>query len=152
MAKLTDICANIKNYFLKDDKSIQKGTFTISVGTAPLDSLLPNQYFRIVGSVLNDGVWKNVAEDLQKLQAEEFEGEIWSMSVPKDFESLCDDIAAWRLKNEGTNSENMSPFTSESFGGYSYSKGGSGSRSNGSSVSWQDQFRSRLNTYRRIHI
>lgn len=153
MAELTEVCAYLKNYFLKDEESRISGTFTVVPGAAPLDTLLPNQYFRIVGSILNDGVWKNTVDDLAKLQAEEFDGQIWSMSVPRDFEKLCDDIKAWRAKNETADSANMSPFNSESFGGYSYSKGGSGnSNSNGSNTSWQSAFAARLNTYRRIAI
>ena len=88
MANLTEVCANIKNYFLRSDSDITRGTFTISAGAAPLPSLLPGQYFRINGSILNDGVWKNEAEDLAKLRPESFTGEIWSMSVPRDFEQL----------------------------------------------------------------
>lgn len=149
MANLTEVCANIKNYFLRD---IYSGTFTISAGTAPLDSLLDGQYFRIVGSMLNDGVYQNTAEDLANLREEEFTGQIWSMAVPRDFEQLCDDINAWRQKNEALDSANMSPFSSESFGGYSYSKGGSGSASGSIGVAWQSQFASRLNTYRRISL
>lgn len=152
MANLTEICANLKNYFLTGKNAIKKGTFTVVSGTAPLASLLPNQYFCIRGSILNDGVWQNTAEDLANLQNEEFTGEIWSMSVPRDFEKLCDDINAWRKENEGVASPNMSPYTSESFGGYSYSKGGSGSKSGGTAVSWQAQFASRLSTYRRIAL
>lgn len=148
MAKLTEVCANIKNYFVKD---IRPGAYTITPGAAPTE-LLAGQYFRIVGSVLNDGVWQNTSEDLAQLRAETFTGEIWSMSVPRDFEDLCNDIEAWRKKNEAADSANMSPFTSESFGGYSYSKGGSGSNGGGSAVTWQNQFRSRLNTYRRISV
>lgn len=145
MAKLTEVCASIKNYFLRSDSDITRRTFSIVSGTAPLETLKEGQYFRIVGSVLNDGVWQNTAEDLEQLRPETFTGEIWSMSVPRDFEQLCDDITAWREKNEA---DAMSPFISESFGGYSYSKGSS----NGSAVTWQSQFSSRLNTYRRIHI
>lgn len=150
MAKLTEVCANIKNYFLRGDSDITSGTFTIESGTAPLNTLLAGQYFRIVGSVLNDGVWQNVSADLAKLRAETFTGQIWSMSVPRDFEELCDDISAWRTKNEAADSANMSPFNSESFGGYSYSKGSS--NGGGSAVTWQSQFQSRLNTYRRISL
>lgn len=152
MAKLTEVCANIKNYFLIGDNARTQGTFTIASGTVPLSTLLEGQYFRIVGSVLNDGVWQNKTEDLAKLRAEEFTGEIWSMSVPRDFEDLCNDIAAWREKNESLDSANMSPFMSESWGGYSYSKGSVNSGGSGSGASWQDQFRSRLNTYRRISV
>ena len=74
------------------------------------------------------------------------------MGVSRDFEELCNDISAWREKNEAADSANMSPFSSESFGGYSYSKGSSGSSGGGSGVTWQDQFRARLNTYRRISL
>ena len=150
MAQLTEVCANIKNYFLREK---YHGTYTISPGTAPLPSLLNGQYFRIVGSTLNDGVWQNTSEDLANLREEEFSGEIWSMGVPRDFEQLCDDINAWRAKNESLDSANMSPFSSESFGGYSYSKGSSGSSSGGAGVTtWQSMFRARLNTYRRIAL
>lgn len=149
MAKLTEVCANIKNYFLRD---IYKGTFTLESGTAPLSDLLEGQYFRITGSALNDGVFQNTTEDLANLRPEEFTGEIWTMGVSRDFEELCNDISAWREKNEAADSANMSPFSSESFGGYSYSKGSSGSSGGGSGVTWQDQFRARLNTYRRISL
>jgi uncharacterized membrane protein YgcG len=150
MAQLTEVCANIKNYFLRKTYS---GTYAISPGTAPLPSLLDGQYFRIVGSALNDGVWQNVPEDLANLREEEFSGEIWAMGVPRDFEQLCEDIAAWRAVNEGLDSNNMSPFQSESFGGYSYSKGSSGSSGGGGAgATWQSMFRSRLNTYRRVSL
>lgn len=150
MAQLTEVCANIKNYFLRD---IINGTYTISPGAVPLSSIKPGQYFRIVGSDLNDGVWCNTAADLTGLRAETFTGSIWTMAVPRDFEALCDEITAWRTKNEAVDSVNMTPFNSESWGGYSYSKGGSGSSGGGgASVSWQDQFRTRLNTYRRISL
>lgn len=149
MAQLTAVCANIKNYFVRDKVT---GTFTISPNTAPLDSLLDGQYFAVFGSVLNNGVWQNIAADLANLRAETFTGEIWSMGVPRDFEQLCEDIAAWRAKNEATDSVNMSPYTSESFGGYSYSKGGSSGSDGGAAVTWQSQFAKRLNTYRRISL
>lgn len=152
MAQLTEICANLKNYFLKGSNAVKKGTFTVVPGSAPLNTLLSGQYFRIVGSVLNDGVWQNTSEDLANLRNETFDGEIWSMSVPRDFEQLCDDINAWRKENEGVSSPNMSPYNSESFGGYSYTKGGSGSKSGGTAVSWQGQFAARLSTYRRIAL
>ena len=151
MAQLTEVCANIKNYFLHKD-AIKRGTFTIVSGTVPLASLLDGQYFRIVGSILNDGVFQNTPADLANLKNETFDGEIWSMSVPRDFEKLCEEITAWRVKNEALDSANMSPFSSESFGGYSYSKGSSGSGGGAIGATWEDQFRARLNTYRRIAL
>lgn len=152
MTNLTEVCANIKNYFLRGDEDRKTGTFTITSGTAPLDSLLEGQYFAIFDSVLNDGVWKNTPDDLANLRNETFTGQIWSMSVPRDFEQLCEDIAAWRMKNEAVDSINMSPFNSENYGGYGYSKGSASSNGGGSAVTWQSQFRSRLNTYRRISL
>lgn len=155
MAQLTEVCANIKNYFLRGDEDRKTGTFTVTSGTAPLDSLLEGQYFAIFGSVLNNGVWQNTAADLANLRNETFTGQIWSMSVPRDFEQLCEDIAAWRTKYEGVNSANMSPYQSETVAGvYSYSKGSGGSSGGGSATTttWQRVFASRLNTYRRIYI
>lgn len=147
MAGLTEICASIKNYFCRD---IKTGTFTLVSGTAPLTEILNGQYFRIVNSALNDGVWCNTNEDLKQLRSEIFNGEIWLMAVPRDFEELCNDIAEWRKKNEAVESVNMSPFTSESFGGYSYSK--SGTSSGNGATTWKTQFAKRLNTYRRISV
>jgi hypothetical protein len=44
----------------------------------------------------------------------------------------------------------MSPFTSESFGGYSYSKGGGSDASGKGQNTWQGAFKARLNAYRRM--
>ena len=56
--------------------------------------------------------------------------------------TLSEEIAAWNEKN-GT----PGPYTSESFGGYSYSKA---TNASGVVVGWQDVFKSRLNAWRRI--
>lgn len=155
MAQLTEVCANIKNYFLRGDDDRKTGTFNIVSGTAPLDSLLSGQYFAIFGSILNDGVWQNTAADLANLRNETFTGQIWSMSVPRDFEQLCEDITAWRTKNEDLDSANMSVFQSENVSGvYSYTKGNNSSSSGGNSsvATWQSVFSSRLSTYRRISL
>ena len=48
----------------------------------------------------------------------------------------------------------MSPFTSESFAGYSYSKGGaggSGSSGGSGATGWKAAFASRLNAWRKLH-
>ena len=157
MSNLTDICAVLKNYFLKDYinlSDIKRGTFTISGHTfAPLDfTIKEGQYFRIKGSDLNDGVWQNTTDGKKDLRDEEFTGEIWLMSVPRDFEALCNDIAAWRTKNEALDSANMSVFQSETVQGvYSYTKGSNGGSGGNSSIAtWQSVFYSRLNAYRRI--
>lgn len=149
---ITEICAEVRNYFIPHyEDDIHEGTFEIVGNTiAPLDFLKDGQFFRIVGSALNDGVHQ-YSDDMQ-LADESFDGAIWAMSVPPAFLALCTDIQAWRAKNEALDSANMSPFTSESFGGYSYSKGGSGSGTSGSSAVWQDVFKSRLNAWRRLNV
>ena len=56
---LTELCAEVKNYFIQE---IFFDTYEIKGGKiAPLDFLQNNQYFRIVGSVFNDGVYQNTA-------------------------------------------------------------------------------------------
>ena len=76
------------------------------------------------------------------MTGETFDGVVWALAVPKSVISLADEIAAWNEKN-GT----PGPYTSESFGGYSYSKA---TNASGVAVGWQDVFKSRLNAWRRI--
>jgi len=145
---LTELCKEINNWF---EYAKFFGTFTIedSVITGNY-SLQDGQYFRIVGSVFNDGVYK-FGEDLD-LTDETFTGAIWAMAVPKEVIALADDIEDWSDKYLGVDSAAMSPFNSESFGGYSYSKSG-GSSSSGNvdlSGTWQGAFADRLNHWRKI--
>ena len=69
------------------------------------------------------------------------------ISLPKAFLKIVSDITEWQNKNSQIVE---SPYTSESFGGYSYTKStGSGSNAGGV-LGWRDIFRARLNAYRRI--
>ena len=55
---LDEICGEIHNYFLLPG-GIHNGEYSISGGSMePLDFLIPGQYFRVVGSRLNDGVYR----------------------------------------------------------------------------------------------
>ncbi len=155
---MTEICADIRNFFppvmKKTDKSfIHIGSFTISGKTVtPLDFIAEGQYFRIVGSAKNDGVWLNTTQGLSQLSDETFYGSIWEMSVPRDFVNLCEDIEAWRQTYEASDSANLSPYSAESFAGYSYTKAtANGSQNASTALSWQSQFASRLNAYRRLN-
>lgn len=148
---LTQICAEIKNYFSSDEDRII-GDFSVVDGAiSPSVSLQENQYYRIVGSVFNDGVHE-AGESL--VNEGTFHGAVWKMRVPKALLDLADEIAAWQAENGSAQSANMSPFTSESFGGYSYSKssgtadGGAGA----SAVTWQAMFANRLNVYRKARV
>ena len=143
---LTEICAEIHNYFCKPE-DIQSGTFAVSNGSIePLSFLQDGQYFRIVGSVFNDGVWQYGAEN-QTLTDETFEGYIWPMSIPKAVLDLNDEIEAWITEyGDKVNS----PFQSESFGGYSYVKTVAGSRK--LMYSWQDQFGPKLKHWKKVSV
>lgn len=141
---LTEICDYLNNYFW--DKKI-KGTFTISGGEIDVSSLKEGQYYRIVGSTFNEGVHQNPDASMTD---ETFEGEVWAMAVPQTVIAIASDIAEWQDKYGKVTSEAMSPFTSESFAGYSYSKSGSGNANSGSNITWQDVFGGRLNKYRKL--
>lgn len=153
---ITEICAECRNYFAPENKKenrsfIHSGEFTIqSHSISPLSFINEGQFFRIVGSGANDGVYQNTTTGLSALTDETFKGAIWEMSVPRAFLEMCEEIAAWRTANESASSPNMSPFQSESFAGYSYSKGTSNGGS--SSASWQTAYKSRLNAWRRLNI
>ena len=140
---LFDLCQELRNWFtLDEDKNI--GDFTIEDGTiSPPIDIKEGQYFRIVGSVFNDGVYN----DTSNLANETFHGGIWLMRVPSEITSLLSDINDYEAKY---GSINLSPYQSESFAGYSYSKGSTGSGNSGSTVTWRDAFKSRLNKWRKI--
>ena len=142
---LTELCTEIRNYFLGADplRNIHHGTFTISGGTlAPLDFLKEKQYFRIVGSTFNDGVHQYPVSDLTD---ETFTGAVWAMAVPPAVIALADEIKAY---NE-SDAAKPSPYTSESFVGYSYTKA---TDANGAALSWKSVFAKQLNQYRRYSV
>ena len=155
---ITEMCLECKNFFLRDGvKDIHSNVYTIS-GNAitPLDFIIPGQFFRITGSVLNDGVYQNTAEGLASLQDETFEGNIWAMAVPPAFLKLCEEIDAWQNKYGNIGSMNMSPYVSQSISGVfsatKSSSGGSSGSGESSVQTWQSVYKSRLNKWRRISI
>ena len=137
----TEICAEIRNYFCQDsDKHF--GGFKIENGEIePLDFLQEGQYFRIIGSVFNDGVYQYPATSLTD---EVFEGAVWAMSVPPSFIALSAEIKDWQDKDG-----KPSAYTSESFGNYSYTKA---TNAKGQVATWKEVFASQLNQYRRANI
>lgn len=151
---LTEICQYLKNWFNRkpngDDYPKEYGTFTIENGIIDSSILADGQYYRIMGSLYNDGVHK-YGDTADVLVDEVFEGAVWSMGVPKVVADLAEEIEAWQAKYGSLDSEAMSPYASESFGGYSYSKGsGVASGSQGNGNGWQSAFAARLNVWRKI--
>ena len=142
---LTELCQELNNWFEREKRS---GSFRIVDGMLEADFLLPGQYFRVMGSLFNDGVHQ-YGNDF--LSDEDFTGSVWSLAIPEAVIKLSEDIDAWRAKYEAPDSSAMSPYMSESFGGYSYSKGSAISGTGtGAATSWRTAFASRMNAWRKI--
>lgn len=144
---LTELCQELKNWF---EREKYFGTFTIEDGaiSVPDGSLQDGQFFRVIGSVFNDGVHK-YGTDADELTDEVFEGAIWAMAVPPAVIDLSERIEAWGTKYGDAVS---SPYSSESFGGYSYTKAGSGqgNANSDSGPTWRSTFASELRRWRKI--
>lgn len=136
---LTDLCQELHNWF-----EVEKhyGEFEIAGGALTASFLQPGQYFRIIGSIFNDGVWQYG----DTLTDETFDGAIWAMAIPPAVLELNEQIDSW-LKQYGETQN--SPYSSESFGGYSYSKNSS-SGSGADKSTWQGVFAPRLNKWRKM--
>ena len=135
---LDEILAEIRNYFIVN---VHSGKFEVIGGRlSPLDFLQNGQYFKIHGSIFNDGVYRYPKTGLVD---ETFSGEIWALAVPPTLIALVADIEDYEKKAK----ENVSPFASESFGGYSYTKATDG---NGSPLTWKTVFAKKLNRWRKI--
>lgn len=150
---LTEICQYLKNWF---DRGLPKytGEFTIRknvddtldiVQNGTTLSFLDGQYVHIVGSILNDGAHEFPFSDLHE---ETFSGSVGSMAVPQAVIDLSVEIEAWQEKNASVDSPAMSPYQSESFGGYSYTKASNSSGSTG--ISWQSTFADRLSLWKKL--
>ena len=157
---LEQLCAHIHNYFerhpVSHNRIVFPGTYTIENGGISLPFLLSGQKFRIRGSALNDGVYTYgdfIQDDDGQLPAElldeTFDGEIWAMYPPKAVLQLAGEISDWIAKY-GAAAD--SPYQSESFGGYSYTKASGAANTNGgaSAGTWQGVFAARLNEWRKV--
>ena len=144
-----EVCQYLKNWF---DRNQPKYIGKITINNGALSEtygLKVGQYFRIIDSALNEGVYRY---PLTTLTDETFNGAIWGMSLPKAFLSLLDDIETWKTKYASADSVAMSPFTSESVPGvYSYSKNSGGNdTTTDKSGTWQGAFGARLAPYRKM--
>lgn len=137
---LEEVLTYIHNWY-PDDVAV--GDWEVKGGSLDLPNVDDGQYFRIVGSTFNDGLHKAPAEGLHD---EAFHGGIWALAVPPALVRLADEIAEWVEANGKAAS---SPYSSESFGGYSYSVAG-GNEAAGSPTGWQRAFASRLQPYRKL--
>lgn len=145
---MTEMCQDLRNWF---DRGQYPGRYVISGGAFTAPFLADGQYYRIVGSIFNDGIHRYGHEEATELTDEAFEGSVWALAIPRQFVADAEEIVAWRGKYDTADSAAMSPYMSESFGGYSYSKGGGNSGSeNSGGTGWQKAFRSKLNMWRKL--
>lgn len=132
---LYTILSYLNNWFTDE---IYAGEYTIENGGIVSPFLKDRQYFRIVGSMFNDGVHQYPNAELKD---ETFDGAIWALKIPPDVIKLSEDIQTWQSENK------PSAYTSESFGGYSYSKA---TNSAGTPLTWREVFSDRLTPWRKI--
>ena len=132
---LEAVLTHLNNWFARE---MYAGTFTVTGGRLALPDLEEGQYFRIVGSVFNDGLHQYPATDLAN---EAFTGAVWALAVPKSVVTMAEEIKAWAAKNQ------PGAYTSESFGGYSYTRS---TNAKGAAVGWQDAFAAQLAPYRKL--
>ncbi len=137
---LEQILTEIHNWF---QVGIYPGEYTVEGGGIALPFLKDGQYFRIIGSVFNDGLHK-YGPDMETLTDETFDGAVWALAIPKAVIELSEEVATWQKEYKATIE---SPYTSESFGGYSYTKS---SGADGTGGGWKTAFASRLKPYRRL--
>lgn len=176
-----------KNWFF-NPVEIYHGGYTVENGrlSGVSDLLQTGQYYRIVGSVFNDGLHQYAGEQggesdtsredsgggetagedpsgdetgdgtgetasdeggmMDDLIDEVFDGAIWALSIPPAVIALAGEIADWKSKyQEAANS----PYTSESFAGYSYTKA-SGATQDGGTGGWAAVFAGKLARWRKL--
>ncbi len=136
---LETILEHLHNWFIIPGAA-RCGTFKVASGSLELDFLQWDQYYRIEGSVFNDGLHRNPGVGMTD---ETFTGTVYPMAVPKAVIELADRIEKWCESNP------VSDKVSESFGGYSYTKAGSGTQS-ADAGGWQVAFRKELNHWKKV--
>lgn len=143
---LEQVLTRIHNWFrVRDDvDGIHPGKYTIQDGGITLPFLRDGQYFRIMGSVFNDGLHR-YGPDMKALTDEMFDGAVWALAIPKAVVDLAAEMAEWEAQN---GAKSVGVYQSESFGGYTYSKYTNG---RGGQITVWDVFKSRLKPYQKLY-
>lgn len=152
---LEQICDFVHNYFILNE---YEDTYEIANGTVSLPFLIEGQRFKVNGSALNDGVYTYHTNgiiyddddtEIVDLMPESFTGTIYAMGVPKTFWKIVQEIINWQIANKAVLE---SPYESESFGGYSYTKASGATKAGQAkqALTWRDIFKNQLNAYRKL--
>lgn len=142
---LSEVCAYLRNYF----DNGQPHTFgEIEIRNGALFTpcnLKAGQYFRIIGSTFNDGVYQFPTTALRV--DETFNGAVWGMAVPPELIALISEMEAWKTSNAYALN---TPYQSESKADYSYSLKSSGNSADGGAMTVINQFSGRLARWRKL--
>lgn len=139
---LEEVLNYLNNWFECDG---HEDEFTVSDNSIELSFLQEAQYFRVNGSVFNDGLHQYPDTNMVD---EEFDGTITALAIPPAVIELSKEIDEWESKYKEVS---LSPYQSESFGGYSYNKGGTtGGTGSTSSDGWRSVFKSQLSRWKKI--
>lgn len=121
--------------------SKHEGTIEIKNGRADLPFLIYGQYFIVEGSIMNDGCYQYGIDD--EMNDEVFDGVIYGLRLTPTFKGIIDEMTAYQEQHK-----EVSPYQSESFGGYSYTLKASQTGTGTASVI--DLFADRLNFYKKV--
>lgn len=136
-----EVLKYLRNFFPGERWTLQDEEIT--EGEIPLPGLQKGDMFLIEGSRRNDGVHVYGSAGLY---GDTISGIATEICVPDNLTRLIGEINEWQEKYSEAIA---SPYTSESFGGYSYSKS-NGSAQSGGTVSWKTQFKDRLSVWRKV--
>ena len=140
---------HLHNHFSRGSAT---GTYSVSGGVpSPAIEGQAGQYYWIRGSVFNDGLHMIGGIDLTDEQAAPMTVNL--LAVPLALLEICDEIEDWQAANaQAMQKAAESPYTSESFGGYTYQlKDGTAAQNGSDGLSgWQLAFKSRLDRWRKL--
>jgi len=146
---LERVLSHIHNWFERGTSSVagvSEGSLT------PGPDVPSGAWYRLQGSLLNDGLHLHPADDLVD---EEFNGTVTVLAIPRPLLQVVDEISQWVADTAGAEEfARKAKFQSESFGGYSYTLRGdlnASQSADGRSLSgWRAKFAQDLNPWRRI--
>lgn len=142
---LDEVCGYLNNWFPAPG-GVHAGSYTVTDGKLTLPFLAEGQYYRIIGSVFSDGIHRAGDTD-DVLPPESFRGAVWALAIPPAVIKIAEEIKAWEAANAATLA---SPYQSESFGGYSYTKATAGRSGTQQALTWRNVYAAKLARWRKL--
>jgi hypothetical protein len=146
---LEQVLTHIHNFFVYDEQYVR---CEVTDGSLPASISIPDgAWYRIQGSLLNDGLHRHPAEDLID---ETFDGTITVCAIPRALLDVVEEIEEWQAAYKSARQKALgSPYQSESFDGYSYNLRSdlAPSSASGGLTGWQAEFAGRLSAWRKMY-